>query len=133
MMDPELVDFLNRNFSQLNLRLDQLAEETRKNREAIHENREAIHENREAIHENREAIHDNGKAIRRNEEKIRHTNIVVEDLRSKIELVAEGVLAVRERQDMDREDNRKRDREQRTFIEVVYTDLNRRVRTLEGH
>ena len=126
MMDPELVDFLNRNFSQLNLRLDQLAEETRKNREAIHENREAIHENREAIH-------DNGKAIRRNEEKIRHTNIVVEDLRSKIELVAEGVLAVRERQDMDREDNRKRDREQRTFIEVVYTDLNRRVRTLEGH
>ena len=104
-MEPELIEYLDGKFSHLE--------------DEIRENREGIRENREAIRENTEGI--------------RHTNIVLEDLRGTIELVAEGVVAVRERQDQDRLENDRKLGELRSLMEVGYRDLNRRVRVLEGN
>ena len=66
----------------------------------------------------------------------RHFDVVAEGMRSDIRLVAEGVAAVAERLDRVehnlREEIRDTRRDLTALLTASYTDLDRRVRRLEG-
>jgi hypothetical protein len=66
----------------------------------------------------------------------RHFNVVAEDLRSEIRLVAEAVTAVDQRIDREasalRTEMKEQFEETRAMIRLSYTELDRRLRTLEG-
>jgi septal ring factor EnvC (AmiA/AmiB activator) len=63
----------------------------------------------------------------------RHFDVVAEDLRATIRLLAEGLSTLNQR--MDRFETRMAEQfaELRDMIRLSYTDLDRRVRVLEGH
>ena len=70
------------------------------------------------------------------EETRRHFDVVAEGMRADVRLVAEGVASVAERVDRVEENLRQEIRETRrdltALLTVSYTDLDRRVRRLEG-
>lgn len=70
------------------------------------------------------------------EETRRHFDVVAEGMRADVRLVAEGVASLAERVDRVEHNLRQEIRETRrdltALLTVSYTDLNRRVRRLEG-
>ena len=66
----------------------------------------------------------------------RHFDVVAEGMRAEVRLVAEGVAALAERADRLehnlREEIRETRRDLTSLLTASYTDLNRRVRRLEG-
>ena len=66
----------------------------------------------------------------------RHFDVSAEGMRAKVRLIAEGVTALAERVDqLDhnlREEIRETRRDLTALLTASYTDLNRRVRRLEG-
>ena len=66
----------------------------------------------------------------------RHFDVVAEGMRAEVRLVAEGVTALAERVDRLEHNLREEIRETRrgltSLLTASYTDLNRRVRRLEG-
>ena len=70
------------------------------------------------------------------EETRRHFDVVAEGMRADVRLVAEGVVSLAERVDRVEENLRQEIRETRrdltALVTVSYTDLDRRVRRLEG-
>jgi hypothetical protein len=62
----------------------------------------------------------------------RHFGVVVEQVRSEVRLVAEGVSAGRAETAAFREEVRTEFEEVRAMIRLSYAELDRRLRTLEG-
>jgi hypothetical protein len=66
------------------------------------------------------------------EDEIRHTRVVVESQRNDICQVAEGVIGMNERLDSFRDEMALQFEQVRSLISPPYSDLNRRVKTLES-
>ena len=66
------------------------------------------------------------------EETARHTVVLVEDLRSKLDLVAEGVIGANERLDRYRSEARIEFNQVKGWIEPYYRELDGRVRNLDN-
>lgn len=62
----------------------------------------------------------------------KHFDVVAESLESKIQLVAEGVLNVNEKLDLLKDEMHRESEETRALIKLSYTELDRRLTTLEG-
>jgi hypothetical protein len=62
----------------------------------------------------------------------RHFGVAIEQVRSEIRLVAEGVSAGRTEVDAFRDEVRTEFEEVRAMIRLSYAELDRRLRTLEG-
>jgi phage-related tail protein len=62
----------------------------------------------------------------------KHFDVVAESLESKIQLVAEGVLNVNEKLDRLQAEMHEESQETRALIKLSYTELDRRLTTLEG-
>lgn len=62
----------------------------------------------------------------------RHFGVAIEQVRSEIKLVAEGVAAGRTENAAFREEVRTELREVMSMIRLSYSELDRRLRTLEG-
>ena len=62
----------------------------------------------------------------------KHFDVVAESLESKIQLVAEGVLNVNEKLDRLKDEVHRESEETRALIKLSYTELDRRLTTLEG-
>ena len=71
------------------------------------------------------------EAIRQNKDEIRHTQIMMESMRSDIQGVAEGVLSTNQRIDALRDELKQDIKEVHQRVIVSYTDMNKRVRSLE--
>ncbi len=67
------------------------------------------------------------------EELHRYFGVVSESLRSDIQQVAEGVALTNERLDRHQEENTREFSEVRSMIRLSYSELERRIRTLEEH
>ena len=61
-----------------------------------------------------------------------HFNVVAESLESKIQLVAEGVVNVDEKLDRQTRAMHEESEETRALIKLSYSELDRRLTTLEG-
>lgn len=64
--------------------------------------------------------------------RLRESGVIAEDLRSQIQLVAEGVANVDEKMDRFRADVARSFEETHALIRLGHADLDRRVRRLEG-
>jgi hypothetical protein len=62
----------------------------------------------------------------------KHIDVVAESLESKIQLVAEGVFNVNEKLDRLKHEMHRESEETRALIKLSYTELDRRLTTLEG-
>jgi prefoldin subunit 5 len=62
----------------------------------------------------------------------KHFDVVAESLESKIQLVAEGVLNVNQKLDRLQVEMHGESQETRALIKLSYTELDRRLTTLEG-
>ena len=62
----------------------------------------------------------------------KHFDVVAESLDSKIQMVAEGVLNVSEKLDRLKVEMHGESQETRALIKLSYTELDRRLTTLEG-
>ncbi len=120
-MDQELITYLEAKFEGIDTYLEAKFEGIDRRFE---ETRDEIRENRQQIRENREQI-------RENREQIRGTQVVVEDLRSKIETVAEGHVTLRETMDR-RFDEAEADRARsESMIKAAIVNLGEREDELE--
>ncbi len=61
-----------------------------------------------------------------------HFDVVAESLESKIQLVAEGVLNINQKLDRLQVEMQGESQETRALIKLSYTELDRRLTTLEG-
>ena len=118
-MDRDLIAHLDSRFdrfaSHIDAKFDAVEAEIRENRKQILENRAGIRENRKQILENQAGIRENQKQIRKGAKKIDETQVMVEDLRSKIQLVAEGHSMLSDKLDRVVEETtikRRRDRDE---------------------
>jgi DNA anti-recombination protein RmuC len=120
---------LDKIFEERDRRLDKIFEERDRRLDKIFEERDRRLDKR--FEEQTERIEAQTRQIveeaRRDlSGQIRQTDVKLEDLRSQTQLVAEGVVANRERHDKFREEVRKEFDETRTLIKVSYSDLDRR-------
>jgi archaellum component FlaC len=137
-MDPEIVEYFDRRFDEAERRSRERFDEVeRRGQErfdaAERRNQERFAAVNQRFDESERRFEHVDRQIVEVKDSVRHTNVVLEDLRSKVEIVAEGVMAVQERQDRDREELRGEIREVRTFVEVSYGALDRRLKVLEAN
>ena len=135
-MDQDLIEYLDRRFKQSRRETRRGFEET--NRRLGDFRREVdvrFEETREETRQGFEAM--NGRfenlevRVDRLEEQGRHTHVVIEDLRSKIETVAEAVAGLQQRQDQFQEEVSGLADAPRLFA-AAYGSLDRRISALES-
>ncbi len=140
--DRELFAFLESKFEGIDRRLAETQEQIRENRTLIEDTRNQVRENRTLIQGNRTLIEDtrnqvreNRTEIRENRDRIRGTHVVAEDLRSKLQILAEGHIAQDEKIDRrfdQAETGRREDRDHlEAMIKGVFVNLDRRDDGLE--
>lgn len=110
-MDQELIAYFDERFGESSRQIKELREETRRQFGEFRE--------------------ETTRRFERVDEAIRHTQVMVEDLRSDVQTVAEGVVAANERIDALRKEMKQEITEVRHFVQLSYTDLDNRVRPLE--
>lgn len=76
--------------------------------------------------------HEAGQRFERLDDKVRQTQVVVEDVRGLVQTVAEGVVAVRERQQQGTEELKEEIGEVRDLVTTSYRYLDRRLSVPEG-
>ena len=125
MLDPELIEYLERRFEAIDRRFD-----------AIDERFEAIDRRFEANDGRFEAIDGRFEAIdgrfADNDNRFRELHILIEHLDSKIEMVAEGVIANGEALREFRVDVDRQFAEVKAVNRLSYVELERRLTALES-
>ena len=132
-MDPELVGYLDERFAYLGQRF-----------EAVDRRFDAIDHRFDAMDRRFDTMDHRFDAMERRqdatdarlEDTRRHLGILIENLDGKIQLVAEGVINVDQKIDRVRAELKTELKaeigEVKTLLRVSYSDLDRRVRRLEG-
>ncbi len=115
-------DGIDRRFEEMGGQIDRRFEETR---EQIEKNREQILKNREGIEKNREGIE-------KNREGIRGAYVLIEKVRSEVEVVAEGHSLQVEKLDRIHEEIREERLVDRAESRAAYRRLCQRVERLEA-
>ena len=114
-MDPELVGYLDERFAHLDQRF-----------EAVDRRFDAMDHRFDAIERRQDATDS------RLEDTRRHLGILIENLDSKIQTVAEGVINVDQKIDRVRVELKGEIAEVKHLLRGSYSDLDQRVRRLEG-
>ncbi len=103
---------------------------------AIDQRFEAVNQRFEAVdrrfEETHRLIEANGRKIDDNSAQIRHTHVLVEDLRSDLKAIAEGVAAIHDKLDQKLDTIDSRCASDRNLDRKAHTTLRRRVDKVEG-
>lgn len=127
-MDQELIAYLEERFRENSRQIAGLREETMSRFEQVDE---ALRENRDEIRRTQEDVRHTQGDVRLIQEEVRHNQIVVEALRSDLQGVAEGVLSTNQRLDAFQDEVRQEFKEVRHSIRLAYTEMDKRVLSLE--
>lgn len=123
-MDRELVTYLDRRFAENEETTRRIVEETTRRivDQRFAENEETT---RRMMEETAQRVVDG--ATERLEGQIRHTQVMVEDVRSDVKLVAEGVGALNQKVDRLQGDNERARREDRAYFTALFRDVQGRM------
>ena len=132
MTDQELIGYLDRRFGELSQKVDEkiegLREENRQTRVVLEEKiQQTWEESRQAREESQRAREESQQAREEN----RQTRVVLEGIRSEIQLLAEGVIGQGETFAARQSETLKAIEEVKALVTPAYQDLNRRVKILE--
>ena len=97
----------------------------RQNQDQLRLTNEAVHQNQDQLRLTNEAVHQNQDQTRQTNGTVRHTQVMMEDLRSDLQLVAEGVVAANEKLDRQEQERQLERREDRAFLRSVFGELQR--------
>jgi uncharacterized protein YoxC len=114
-MDPDLLAYLNQQFSSIEERFLETGKQIQSLREEFQDFRKETVQRFERV-----------------DDDVRGVHIVLEDLQGTVRLVAEGVTGVREELKQNTEELSRKIDETASFNRKSYEDLNVRVRTLEA-
>ena len=140
-MDKDLLEFLQAFREETTKRFDEMGQEVgREIRQEVGSLREEtirrfdemgqeVHELRQEVHAQRE---DNAQRFEKLETEVRGAHIIVEDLRDKVQIVAEGVAGFTEQLQKHKDEVSKRLDTIESFTRLCYQDLDGRVRRLEA-
>ncbi len=117
-MDQELREYLDSRFEHIRQGLDQTNQRLDQTNQRLDQTNQRLG-----------SLEDQGRGL---EDQGRQTQVVVEDLRGQVAIVAEGVVGLGERQDLLRDEMRGELREFRQLFGVTYTHIDRRLGRLES-
>jgi chromosome segregation ATPase len=136
MLDPELVTYLDRRFDTVDQRfdtVDQRFEAIDRKFEAIDRKFEAIDGKFEALDGKFEALDGKFEAIdRKVDDKVGEVRVLLEHLDTKIQLVAEGVVANNQALEAFRREVAFQFEEVRAVNRLSYVELERKIAALRG-
>jgi chromosome segregation ATPase len=121
-MDQELIAYFDARFRETSQQIESLRQETVQRFEQIDGHFEQTDGRLEQIDSRFDRV----------ETAIRHTQVLVEGLRSDIQMLGEGVMGIDEKLRYFRADVEKEFEATRSMINPPYTDLNNRVQSLEA-
>ena len=128
-MDSELLAYLDQRFDAVDQRFDAVDRRL----DGIDRRLDAVDQRFDTMDQRFDTVEQRQDATdRRLEDSRRHLGILIENLDGKIQIVAEGVINVDRKIDRVQAELKGEIAEVKTFLQVSYAGLDRRVRRLEG-